>query len=202
MICKGYIPLIDFGHCDLILGNYEPLTKGKKWTFEDLPTIYEGSFNRMVGRLFMWKLAMAEIPYGCISEEQKDIKLSTRKYRANSIYKKICKSYVVSIHGNAFTENKADGIRGYTSKGETYSDKICRFYLNHINMGSESFIEVDDFDRDVNYSILLCDPPAILLELGFMTSIKDYRTMTNLSRLDKITNCMLSAAKKIYHYGI
>jgi len=199
---KGYIPLIDTGHCDLVMGEYKPLTSGKKWTFEGYPTIYEGSFNRMVGRLFMWKLAKEEIPYAYINPEQFDVSLNDRKKVINKYFKHDKDLYVVSIHGNAYKENQADGIRGFTSKGETGSDTICKHYLNHINLGSESFIEVDDFDRDKNFSILLCDPFAILLELGFMTSWKDYQVMMDLNRLDIITNCMLKAAKEIYLYGI
>jgi len=199
---KGATVLVDTGHPDINFGEYKPLTSGKKWTFEGHPTIYEGAYNRMVARLFMWKLGMSEIPYYNVGHHPYDVPLNERKYEINKIQEKHHNVYLLSIHGNAYIENKADGVRFYTSKGETDSDKIGVKYAKSIKKEASEFIKVDNFERDKNFSILLCGPPALLIELGFMTSFKDYIAMTNLERLDDMTDGMLNAAKFIYENGI
>lgn len=164
------IPIVDTGH-----GYDTPGKRSDGFEKDGIVLLKENSVNEAVGN----KLSLIHHLYGdeChfISNEWNDITLDERVKRERAIAKEIAsrglESFFISIHADAFhIKDKVDGGRFYY-----YSDS-----------GKEIADILTKELRENNYGIRLRDPmqknfkviretasPAVLFELGFMTTYTD-----------------------------
>ena len=117
------IPIFDNGHAGMIAGVY--LTAGKRSPDLGKGILYEGAFNRWVVNRLIEKCDRYKIPYYHACPELSDIPLEKRVQRANEFYLENKNTYLLSIHANA---GGGKGVEGFTSPGQTSSDKVCEVF--------------------------------------------------------------------------
>lgn len=158
------IPVIGNGHGGMIGGVYQ--TKGKRYTFRDGTTIYEGEYNRAIKARVIEQLTAKKIPFYDLVPEQKDIHRTTRISRANYLYKKSKgKTFLIDLHSNA---GGGKGCEVFICKGaSTKSISLAYFtetlFRKHFPESKFRGIKVKNWDI-----LALTRNPAILLELFFM----------------------------------
>ena len=143
-----FLWVLDAGHGGIINNKY--VTKGKRSPIWDDGTQYfEGVGNRNIckklGKLLLYN--NIEFINICDGIEQ-DITLKERCEIANKIYKKNKNMIFVSIHSDAFHDERANGYSVYTSKGETKSDKIAEVFS-----GSKNKLTIKQLKNSKNWII-------------------------------------------------
>ena len=195
----NFVPILDFGHGGIINGIYQ--TPGKRSTDMGKGIIYEGVSNRHFGRNIMRKLDLIGVPYYTTDMDERDRPLKSRVYIANAIYKKDSRAYLLSIHSNA---GGGTGIEGFTSVGETKSDKLAEEFLKAIEdtfPNERMRFDYFDGDRDKEkdyYILKWTNCPAVLLELWFMDFLADYNKLHDAEIRDKMENCLVEVIEKLY----
>lgn len=187
------IPILDNGHGQE--------TNGKRSPDFGRGILFEWEFNRDIVDRVARRLKEAFVPYHVLVPEHKDIDLNTRCKRTNKIYATNSKTYLVSIHSNA---GGGTGFEGFTTIGETKSDKLCSEFLNQIkkdfpeqSMRSE-WID-GDIDKESNFWILKnTNCPAMLLELLFMDNRNDYELLMDKNFRDDISHSLAKTIIKLY----
>jgi len=195
--------LVDAGHGGMIGGKY--VTAGKRSYFKDKKLMdvselgvefceencdakyYEGVGNRLIRDILMKKLRDAGIPAVMVTTGNEDVRLSDRVKIINNYADKYGTEncLVISIHSDAFSQEKAHGWSAYTTKGETGSDKVAKkAYEIAKNRWPGEKLRTDNSDGDPDkeanfYIIAKCKPRAVLFENFFMTNYKDYTTYLN-----------------------
>ena len=158
------IPVLDNGHGGMMGGVYQ--TKGKRYTFKDGTTIFEGEFNRAIKARVIELLTAKNIPFYDLVPEQKDIRRSTRIARADYLYKKHRKqTFLVSIHSNA---GKGKGSEVFICHGASKRSKrlaLLTEQLFNVHFPESNFRGIKRKDFDI-VALPLC--PAILVECFFM----------------------------------
>lgn len=199
-----YIPIFDNGHAGMIGGDY--LTPGKRSTDMGKGILYEGAFNRWVVNRLIEKCDRYGVPYYHASPEPSDVPLEVRVSRADDFYKKNKNVYFLSIHANAGGGN---GMEGFTSKGETKSDKICEAFLKNIDKNFKNItplrkdISDGDLDKEANFYVLTkTSAPALLLELGFMDNKVDYNLLWSEKHLECIVDTLFQTIRELYNETI
>lgn len=82
----------------------------------------------------------------------------------------------VSIHCNAAATNNATGAEIWTSRGETNADELATLIMGEVEETfPDLYIRADWSDGDVDkeagfYVLKYTDMPAVLIELGFITT--------------------------------
>ncbi|BDS13002.1 N-acetylmuramoyl-L-alanine amidase [Aureispira anguillae] len=158
------IVIISNGHGGLIGGKYQ--TRGKRFTFSDGTTIYEGEFNRAIKNRVQERLTEKGIPFYDLVPEQKDINRKTRVARANHIYRRERrKVFLIEIHSNAGGGEGSEVFvsRGASTKSKALANWTATLYNKHFP--ESIFRGVKRKDWDV---VALTYCPAILLEMFFM----------------------------------
>ncbi|WP_052595749.1 N-acetylmuramoyl-L-alanine amidase [Aureispira sp. CCB-QB1] len=161
---SNLIPVLGNGHGGMIGGVYQ--TKGKRFTFEDGTTIYEGEYNRAIKARVMEQLTAKGIPFYDLVPEQKDIHMSTRISRADYLYKKSKgRTFLIDIHSNA---GKGTGCETWicwksSSKTKTLANWTEALFLKHFPESKFRGVKRKNFDI-----LALTNNPAIILELFFM----------------------------------
>lgn len=156
--------IISNGHGGMIGGKYQ--TRGKRFTFPDGTTVYEGEFNRAIKNRVLELLTQKGISFYDLVPEQKDISRKTRVARANHIYRREKrKVFLIEIHSNA-----GEGIgsevfvsRKASMKSKALANWTAALYEKHFP--ESVFRGVKEKDWDV---VALTYCPAILLEMFFM----------------------------------
>ena len=200
------IVLLDNGHGGLINGEYQ--TSGKRspiWS--DGSQLFEGEFNRAIVNRIIEKLTIFGIPYINVVPELKDISLSTRVKRANSIEED--NVFYLSVHSNA---GGGHGFEIFTSPGETKSDKIATIFGQEFKKEFPTKRLRDDYsdgdlDKEANFTVIKkTRMPAVLTENFFMDNEEECKQilMTENGR-DKIVefhiNSILRVKKEIFNEG-
>lgn len=179
---KYRVILLDAGHGGIIDGVYQ--TRGKRSpVWEDGSQYFEGVGNRQIRDELSKMLKKEGIRYFHINEGQKDTVLKERKDLANHY----CKKYGtknclgISIHSNAFREQKANGYEAYTSEGQNGSDIVAEAYYDEY---AKEFPELNprtdnkDSDRDKESYLYMTNRTAcnwLLVENGFHTNQHECR---------------------------
>ena len=120
------------------------------------------------------------------NKEETEIGLTKRKNIANGIK---CSSnqikFLLSIHNNAAGSDgqwkNARGIEIYTSKGQTRSDKFADIIMNNLMVdfptieGHKYRVDLtdSDLDKEANFTVLMGNYYAILLEWLFQDNVQD-----------------------------
>ena len=154
--------------------------------------LYEWLFNRYVMKYLTYALRGLDIPYYILVEDEEDISLRVRAYRANNFAKdKDCK--LLSIHGNAFEDESVQGIETfyYSPEGKEMAEV---FQSNLID-------ELGWTDRGVkfgNFHILReTSMPAVLVELGFYTNPAERQKMLDPEYQYMMGDALANAIKTI-----
>lgn len=151
-------------------------TKGKRSpVWEDGSQLFEWEFTRDVCRRIEKRLTRLKIPSEIIVKEAIDIPLSVRVKRANDIYAIDPDSFLIDVHGNAVDQGPGEGWEGYTSPGQTKSDRLMTFlYASARAMLYGYKIRTDYSDGDADkearfYMLTKTKCPAVLTENLFYT---------------------------------
>jgi len=153
-------------------------TKGKRSpVWEDGRQILEYAFNRdMVFRIMLKAHAAGLRVYNLVQEDW-DVSLNERVNRVNAIKSDIPK-VLVSVHANAFAQERANGVEVFSTKGETISDPVATVFAEKffecLGMVERSDYSDGDPDKEANFRVISgAHCRAILLEYGFMTNEED-----------------------------
>lgn len=204
----GPVVLLDAGHGNFIEDEYQ--TAGKRYTHADDYVFYEGTFNRVVMNCFAYELLCANRNYQMILPSDKDYYLSERTKYIKRIGADLkaegYKPYVVSIHGNAFHDQRANGLEVWTSPGQTTSDSLATIYYQKLmNLGwkMRNNMSDGDPDKEAKFNILVKHPlPALLLELGFYSNYEQSLEMIKPEIISTIGLLMLGADMEIERLGL
>lgn len=166
------IPVFGNGHGGMIGGVYQ--TKGKRKTFKDGTTIYEGEYNRAIKTRAMEQLTAKGMPFYDLVPEQKDIHMSTRISRADYLYKKSKgRTFLIDIHSNAGGGHGCETwiARKASSKSKALANWTKVLFKKHFPEVKFRGVKEKDFDI-----LALTRNPAIILELFFMDNYHECTT--------------------------
>lgn len=201
---KGFKPVLDNGHGGLINGIYQ--TAGKQYQHPGEPVIYEGVYNRTMVQKIVWELQLKGVPYFLLVPEPADVSVDERCRRFDRIWSENPNTYLTSIHGNAA---KGRGIEGFTTRGVTKADPLCDFILSKIErkFSGETLMRFDwsdgDRDKEKDFNLLaMTKGPAMILELGFMDNVQDFKFMTDHFKQRMLAGIIAEGMAEIYFKGI
>lgn len=166
------IPILDAGHGGLINGVYQ--TKGKRHSFKDGTTIFEGEFNRAIKARIMEGLALRGLPFYDLNPEPYDLPRSVRIQREKRLYKRHKgKTFLFSIHANAASSPSAHGSEVFTAKNASDNSYLLAYCLEQnfkrlFPHEKWRGIKRKDFDL-----VALTASPAVLAECFFMTNRRE-----------------------------
>lgn len=167
--------LIDAGHGGVALGVY--MTAGKR-SPEVPPGILEGQFNRRVARLLLAPNVIQ------LNPGPHDIPVGTRVKTVNAIAAGAGEPVaLISIHanasgyGNRWTD--AQGFRVFHSRWASRESKLMADLMHKAFVESEKIPPSNRDPLGRNYTILWRTKcPSILIECGFMTSLRDVKYLS------------------------
>jgi N-acetylmuramoyl-L-alanine amidase len=173
--------ILDAGHGGISPFNNEYVTAGKRSPVrEDGTQFYEGVNNRLLVDRIYNALKYNSFDVVKLVDTWKDVPLSERVSKANELHKEK-KSFLISIHSDAFGNGREwtspKGITVFTSKGETKSDILAKWFHQELACNFDG-ITNDRGIKEANFYILrntAC--PALLLELGFHTNKQELTLM-------------------------
>lgn len=187
--------ILDFGHGGIDEnGNYT--TRGKKHTFPNGETAYEGVINRRIGGMIRSFLRMLDDDYNIVTtvdeNDPRDLALSYRVRVANQY--PASETLFISIHNNAFN-SKARGFEIYTTRGVTKSDALAESianaiepYYKDLNLKLRYDLRDGDKDKEAEFYVLkrtAC--PAVLLECLFFDNAEDYALLKDPEFIKEIS---------------
>ena len=169
--------LLDNGH-----GKNTPGKRSPIWA--DGTQLFEWEFNRDIVKRISRKLDTLGLANAVIVPEAWDVPLKTRVERANRMAVKYPGSIFISVHGNAAPKiNTGTGWEGYTSPGQTESDKLLSFVYESAKVVLPDFkLRTDYSDKDPDkeskfYVLVKTSCPAILTENLFYDNCTDCKFM-------------------------
>jgi N-acetylmuramoyl-L-alanine amidase len=195
--CNKMIVLIDAGHGSTSeeRGKYSPLLKGSGL---DIPSEFtnngrfrEWKYNRVIANQVVDTLVGMGYDARLVTPEDKDISLSERIRRINTICNKEGAGNVllISVHSNAVGNGtqwmNAYGWEAYTTRGETKSDVLAEYLYKRADTnikGRKIREDWTDGDRDKEadfYIIKKAKCPAVLTENFFYDNKDDLLYLTS-----------------------
>lgn len=247
---KKFIVSIHGGHGGMNLdGTYAtPANVGKKYQHKAFGVnlhgdgwFYEGHENRIAANEVAKQLRLLGI-FVLVTHDQikDDYGNLSRHIKLTTPYIKLgYKGYTHAFHSNAVSThiedangkfirdrsqeelNKIQGCYVFTSKGNTFSDKVSSIHLNHlknkfgtwVKLQTKTDMATENSDNEANFQILrdvenaalsYKNPffGAILDEHGFMTSVDDCLFITQIEtrkkRVDAAVNTALSVKELLF----
>lgn len=190
------IILIDNGHGSNTEqnGKFSPvLTEDLKIgsEFTNKGRFREWKYNRVISDMVVTKLKELGYDARLLVPEEKDISLSERVRRVNTICNKVGASNVIliSIHANAVGNGSdwmtAKGWEAYSTRGKTKSDTLADFLYKRADKNLEGRKIREDWtdgDRDKEadfYIIKKAYCPAVLTENFFYDNKDDLKYLTS-----------------------
>ena len=190
------IILIDGGHGSNTEqnGKFSPLLESDMKIgdeFTNKGRFREWKYNRVIADLIVTKLKSMGYDARLVVPEDKDISLSERIRRINTICNKVGAANVmlVSIHsnakGNGTAWENAKGWEAYTTRGKTKSDTLAEFLYKRADKnldGRKIREDWTDGDRDKEadfYIIKKAYCPAVLTENFFYDNKDDLKYLTS-----------------------
>lgn len=216
-----YTWLFDAGHGGMINGVYQTdpkiwkrsyfkngvlldPSKGEKWLETNCDfKYYEGEGNRDIVKRIMKLCDENNINYFDVVNSESDISLETRVKKANDIYKTNKKCIYLSIHGNAFNLESANGFGVFTSPGETKSDIYATYIFRELALEFPDHKPRPDYsdgdpDSEENFYVLKnTKMPAVLTETFFYTNWKEVQIMASEEGRQRIAEAHFKAIQKI-----
>jgi len=194
---------IDPGHGGMIDGEYQ--TNGKMYKHEDF-TFHEGVFNRELALILSGRLLEEGISHYFSTDSNVDTSLPVRTIRANNYLKRYPdkRHLFLSIHGNAHSNESANGFEIWTSPKQTLSDEYATILFNELKyLGWKSRSDFSDGDPDKEsrfYVLMKTLMPAVLLELGFYSNLEEAKKMMNTSYQQRMVEKIMKGILKIEDY--
>jgi N-acetylmuramoyl-L-alanine amidase len=188
--------ILDAGHGVDTPGKRSPVWK-------DRTQLFEWEFNRYIVDKISQYLTASRIANIKLITTDKDIPLPERSNLTNTLYHKYKKDYFVylySIHGNAYKEEKVNGIEAFTTVGLTVCDTIADITLQELaklgwNMRYNSKTKLN---KDLDYWMLRrTDCPSVITESGFYTNYEECKKMLDPYWRNQIALAHIRAAVKI-----
>lgn len=180
--------ILDNGHGIDKKGKRSPIWKGGD-------QLLEYDFNRKVLKYLLFMLRQHKISCENLVPEENDISLSERVKRVNEIVKNK-PSVLISIHGNAFTQESVHGFE--THYYDTKSTVLAKTFQKHLKkLGKDRGIKQSNF-----YIIKNVNIPAVLTENGFYTNEIECRKMMSPEFQYDIANMHLEAIKEYERINI
>ena len=173
--------ILDAGHGGISPFNNEYVTAGKRSPVrEDGTQFYEGVNNRLLVDRIYDALKGNGFDVVKLVDTWKDVPLSERVRKANELHKEK-KSFLISIHSDAFGNGQEwtspRGITVFTSKGQTKSDILAKWFHQELACNFDG-ITSDRGIKEANFYILSkSNCSALLLELGFHTNKQELTLM-------------------------
>lgn len=180
--------ILDFGHGGINdAGVYT--TRGKKHTFPNGETAYEGVINRQIGGLVQSYLRVYGQDLNVVTpvgpDDSRDLSLGYRVRLANQFNPR--QTIFISIHCNAFN-SRARGFEIFTTRGVTKSDALAEniadriepFY-NKLELKLRYDFSDGDKDKERDFYVLRktrC--PAVLLECLFFDNREDFEMLKSV----------------------
>jgi len=188
------IILIDNGHGYNTLGKQSPLLDesikiGDE--FIEKNRFKEWKYTRVIAKQIVDKMKSMGYDVRLVTPEEKDITLSERIRRVNTICNKEGAGNVllISVHANAVGDSsqwmQGKGWEAYTTRGETISDKLAEFLYKRADENiKDRKIREDwtDGDRDKEadfYIIKKAKCAAVLTENFFYDNKDDLKYLTS-----------------------
>lgn len=179
------IPIIDTGH------GYN--TKGKESKFHFWPNglvkLKENSVNEAVGNKLSFLFWQNNKPAHFITNEWYDLSLSERVKRERLL--STSDTFFISIHADAFRlKNKAEGGRFfyYSNSGKKIADHFTAYFRNN-GYG----LSLRD-PMKANFKVLReTRSPAVLFEMGFMTTESDLEKLLDDNFRNKTAQLLYEA---------
>ena len=195
------VVILDNGH------GYNTSGKGSPYALHSVkPEVYikEYKVARELVKDIAYKLKLRGVNTYILVPEEYDVSLTERCNRANRIYARDKKSFVVSVHLNAAGSGRqwmnATGWEIWTSVGITESDKIADYFVKEavktfkgqrIRRKSSTPLN-QDFEK--NFTILAkTSCPAVLTENFFQDCLNDAKYILSKEGHDAIVNCHVNA---------
>lgn len=133
-----------------------------------------------------------------------EIGINKRKEIANKIVEKVDSDVLlISLHNDAFGEEWTDitGYSVYTSKGATKSDLFAdilmkEFMLDFPELKARPELSDKDLDREENFTVLMGNYSAVLVEWLFQNNKKDVKVINDPESIIKFENCIIKAILK------
>ena len=204
----GQLMIIDPGHGGLnAKGEY--LTKGKQAEHEEF-TFLEGVWNRAVAWTLAHEMYCSQRSYAIIAAEDTDVSLTNRVKRAATLLQIAPSSinpYLLSIHGNAFSEESVNGVEAYTSPGFTKADPLAAIVLNELSkLGWRMRLNGRELDKEARFTMVTgpekAGIPAILAEIGFYTNLEQTKEMCQTRTIDLIAQFLRNADVRIDYLNL
>lgn len=138
------------------------------------------------------------------NETPREIGITNRKNIANEISNKNSGvTLLISIHNDAFGEGWTNitGYSVYTSKGQTKSDDFAELLMKEFK---KTFPELKDrpeysdgdLDREENFTILMGNYYAVLIEWLFQNNKKDMEIINDPNYIIRFENCIIKSIEK------
>lgn len=188
--------LLDAGHGVDTPGKRSPIWK-------DGTQLFEWEFNRYIVDKISQYLTASRIANIKLIATDNDVPLSERSNLVNNLYHKYKKDYFVylySIHGNAYKNEKVNGIEAFTTVGLTVSDTIADITLQELaKLGwNMRYSGKTKLNKDLDYWILKkTNCPSIITESGFYTNYEECKKMLDPYWRNQIALAHIRAAVKI-----
>jgi N-acetylmuramoyl-L-alanine amidase len=203
------IVIIDNGHGGLDPDG-KPYTPGKRSPFDDHGQLIEGVSARTIARLVSKALAIMGHKVHLLVPEEEDISLKERGSRIQKFAN--TEAIFISIHHDAFTNDKANGFSVWTTKAETNGDKLASALYEEakailVPEGMKIREDFGDGDSDFEAGFAVCNyaeksgTPAALIELGFMTNYDDYKFIQSSRGKQLFASVIVNAIVRIIRKG-
>lgn len=226
---SNYIWAIDYGHGGMLNGVYQTSSKIWKRSFFKNKILlkpadygydsdkmlaasdmhyFEGEGNRDIARRIFKLCIDNNIQYFDVVDSEKDMPLYERVQRANDFYVKNKNTLFLSIHSNAFTQERAHGWSIYTAPGASKSDLIATKFFNQVDKdfpGAYMRKDMSDGDVDIeaNFSVLVNTwMPAVLTENFFYTNYDECVLLNSEEGRQKIAESHFKVMLDIEKNGI
>lgn len=199
---KHLVIILDPAHGKDVKGKSSPDGKHKEW-----------EWSRMINKKLSGKLEGLGYKVEYTSTSDYEIGLSKRKDNANKlVVGKDEVKFLLSCHNNAAGSDgkwhTATGVEIWTSKGKTLSDLFSEklFEGLHKYFPENNSIKyryggpTGDRDKDENFTVLMGNYYACLLEWGFQDNMEDVQMMSDEKTNDKLVEAITLGIEYINDY--
>ncbi len=157
--------ILDFGHGGVLNGGYQTVGK-RSPVWKNGTQYFEGVGNRIIGNHVVEGLALLNIPFLIVSDQQNDNSLDNRCIRANHFYNTVSKDcFLVSLHSNA---GGGRGSEFYHYKGSKKGREVAMAF-SHAYSAQYREPFTNRGVKTANFQMLRdTKMPSVLLEYFFM----------------------------------
>lgn len=150
--------------------------------------LYEWEFNKIMQNKLARLFYENGIPFTTYPSRVNDASLTSRATFINNTHNRMKGSdqsvIVISLHGNAFVNDRPLGSEVFTYIGQSESDLIAELICKRFQQSPITNIRIDesdgDLDKEAKFKILRDTiPPAVLIEFGFYTNEAERLKMLN-----------------------